>query len=88
MDLASGVAVKLWKTKKLFSKLFSEDILYLLSMEKLWENRRRPTPLTWEGAGTMVIACVSGSPFSGIRNYLELLPSVFKPTARMISRSR
>ncbi|XP_045115136.1 SUMO-activating enzyme subunit 2-like isoform X3 [Portunus trituberculatus] len=39
--------------KKLFSKLFSEDILYLLSMEKLWENRRRPTPLTWEGAGTM-----------------------------------
>ncbi|KAK8390761.1 hypothetical protein O3P69_010462 [Scylla paramamosain] len=39
--------------KKLFTKLFSEDILYLLSMEKLWENRRRPTPLTWEEAGTI-----------------------------------
>ncbi|XP_063881561.1 SUMO-activating enzyme subunit 2-like isoform X4 [Scylla paramamosain] len=38
---------------KLFTKLFSEDILYLLSMEKLWENRRRPTPLTWEEAGTI-----------------------------------
>nr|AGC75067.1 SUMO-activating enzyme subunit 2 [Eriocheir sinensis] len=39
--------------KKLFTKLFSEDILYLLSMDKLWEKRRQPTPLTWEEAGNL-----------------------------------
>ncbi|KAG0712113.1 SUMO-activating enzyme subunit 2 [Chionoecetes opilio] len=39
--------------KKLFTKLFSEDILYLLSMEKLWEKRQKPNPLAWEEAGAM-----------------------------------
>jgi ubiquitin-like 1-activating enzyme E1 B len=32
---------------KLFTKLFHEDIEYLLSMGKLWEERRKPVPLTW-----------------------------------------
>jgi ubiquitin-like 1-activating enzyme E1 B len=27
--------------------LFHEDIEYLLSMGKLWEERRKPVPLTW-----------------------------------------
>ena len=31
--------------KKLFMKFFSSDIKYLLSMDKLWEKRRPPTPL-------------------------------------------
>ncbi|GAB6020781.1 E1 ubiquitin-activating protein uba2 [Chamberlinius hualienensis] len=31
--------------KKLFTKLFHDDIKYLLSMDRLWEKRRRPTPL-------------------------------------------
>ncbi|VVC93684.1 SUMO-activating enzyme subunit 2 [Leptidea sinapis] len=34
--------------QKLFSKLFGDDIRYLLSMENLWKKRRPPTPLTWD----------------------------------------
>jgi len=37
-----------YSTQKLFQKLFNDDIKYLLSMDKLWEKRRRPTPLDWE----------------------------------------
>lgn len=37
-----------YDSKKLFGKLFSDDISYLLSMDKLWEKRRRPTPLEWD----------------------------------------
>lgn len=32
---------------KLFNKLFSDDIKYLLSMSKLWEKRTPPKPLDW-----------------------------------------
>jgi len=28
--------------------LFSEDIKYLLSMDKLWRKRKPPVPLDWE----------------------------------------
>ncbi|XP_026325163.1 SUMO-activating enzyme subunit 2 [Hyposmocoma kahamanoa] len=34
--------------EKLFSKLFGDDIRYLLSMENLWKKRRPPTPLSWD----------------------------------------
>lgn len=34
--------------QKLFSKLFHDDITYLLSMDKLWTKRRPPTPLCWD----------------------------------------
>lgn len=30
----------------IFEKLFVQDISYLLTMEKLWENRRKPVPLS------------------------------------------
>jgi ubiquitin-like 1-activating enzyme E1 B len=33
---------------KLFDKLFSADIEYLLTMDKLWENRRPPVPLSFD----------------------------------------
>ncbi|KAI6646726.1 SUMO-activating enzyme subunit 2 [Oopsacas minuta] len=33
---------------QLFNKLFSEDIKYLLSMDRLWQKRRSPVPLSWE----------------------------------------
>jgi ubiquitin-like 1-activating enzyme E1 B len=33
---------------KLFNKLFNDDIKYLLSMSKLWEKRKPPSPLNWE----------------------------------------
>ncbi|XP_063535377.1 SUMO-activating enzyme subunit 2 [Cydia strobilella] len=34
--------------EKLFSKLFGDDIRYLLSMENLWKKRRPPVPLSWD----------------------------------------
>ncbi|XP_072169646.1 SUMO-activating enzyme subunit 2-like [Diadema setosum] len=36
-----------YNAAKLFKKFFYEDIKYLLSMEKLWQKRRPPTPLDW-----------------------------------------
>lgn len=33
---------------KLFTKFFSDDIKYLLSMDKLWQKRTPPTPLSWD----------------------------------------
>lgn len=37
-----------YDAEKLFMKLFNDDIHYLLSMDKLWEKRRRPVPLEWD----------------------------------------
>ncbi|KAL6107266.1 uba2 [Pungitius sinensis] len=33
---------------KLFNKLFKDDIMYLLTMDKLWKTRKAPTPLDWQ----------------------------------------
>lgn len=33
---------------KIFNKLFSDDIKYLLSMSKLWEKRKAPQPINWD----------------------------------------
>lgn len=33
---------------KLFNKLFRDDIMYLLTMDKLWKKRKAPTPLDWQ----------------------------------------
>uniref|UniRef100_A0A8C0GJD7 SUMO-activating enzyme subunit 2 n=1 Tax=Chelonoidis abingdonii TaxID=106734 RepID=A0A8C0GJD7_CHEAB len=32
---------------KLFTKLFKDDIRYLLTMDKLWKKRKPPVPLDW-----------------------------------------
>ena len=37
-----------YNPEKLFNKFFNSDIMYLLSMEKLWKKRKPPTPLSWE----------------------------------------
>ncbi|KPJ02113.1 SUMO-activating enzyme subunit 2 [Papilio xuthus] len=37
-----------YNPEKLFTKLFGDDIKYLLSMENLWKKRRPPTPLSWD----------------------------------------
>jgi ubiquitin-like 1-activating enzyme E1 B len=34
--------------KKLFQKLFHDDIKYLLSMENLWQRRQAPIPLDFD----------------------------------------
>lgn len=41
-----------YDAEKLFNKLFGDDIKYLLSMAKLWEKRKAPSPLTWELCST------------------------------------
>ncbi|XP_028264085.1 SUMO-activating enzyme subunit 2 [Parambassis ranga] len=33
---------------KLFNKLFKDDIMYLLTMDKLWKKRKAPIPLEWQ----------------------------------------
>ncbi|KAG7251052.1 hypothetical protein CRUP_015067, partial [Coryphaenoides rupestris] len=33
---------------KLFTKLFKDDIMYLLTMDKLWKKRKAPLPLDWQ----------------------------------------
>ena len=33
---------------KLFTKLFGDDVKYLLSMENLWKKRKPPVPLQWD----------------------------------------
>jgi len=37
-----------YDSQKLFQKFFNDDIKYLLSMDKLWSKRKRPTPLDWD----------------------------------------
>lgn len=36
-----------YNAKKLFNKFFESDIKYLLSMEKLWQKRKAPSPLSF-----------------------------------------
>jgi ubiquitin-like 1-activating enzyme E1 B len=37
-----------YDSKKLFNKLFNDDIKYLLSMAKLWQTRKAPEPLEYD----------------------------------------
>lgn len=54
---------------KLFNKLFSDDIKYLLSMDKLWQKRRPPTPLNWNNLPDAVASSSAGdSNNSGLRD--------------------
>ena len=58
--------------KIIFSKLFHDDIKYLLSMEKLWAKRKPPVPLDWdnlEGKGKESETTTNG----GIRDQVRLL---------------
>ncbi|XP_038609721.1 SUMO-activating enzyme subunit 2 isoform X1 [Tachyglossus aculeatus] len=43
---------------KLFTKLFKDDIRYLLTMDKLWRKRKSPVPLDWAEVQSQDI-CVS-----------------------------
>lgn len=48
------ISTKVWAqscnydSEKLFTKLFHDDIKYLLSMDNLWKKRRPPIPLSWK----------------------------------------
>ncbi|XP_041651311.1 SUMO-activating enzyme subunit 2 isoform X1 [Cheilinus undulatus] len=52
---------------KLFNKLFKDDIMYLLTMDKLWKKRKAPTPLDWQQLENS--ACPQEeSPVSGLKD--------------------
>ncbi|XP_068595396.1 SUMO-activating enzyme subunit 2 [Brachionichthys hirsutus] len=52
---------------KLFNKLFKDDIMYLLTMDKLWKKRKAPIPLDWQRLQDS--ACPQGnSPVSGLKD--------------------
>uniref|UniRef100_A0A669BAE8 SUMO-activating enzyme subunit 2 n=2 Tax=Oreochromis TaxID=8139 RepID=A0A669BAE8_ORENI len=51
---------------KLFNKLFKDDIMYLLTMDKLWKKRKAPTPLDWH---QLENKCPKeGTPASGLKD--------------------
>lgn len=62
-------------TQKLFTKLFSEDILYLLSMDKLWEKRRQPTPLSWGGAEHLGKTLICSLQYTKVIDKVHIVPS-------------
>ncbi|XP_076752957.1 ubiquitin-like activating enzyme 2 [Xylocopa sonorina] len=57
------ISTKVWAQscnydpEKLFTKLFHDDIKYLLSMDNLWKKRRPPTPLNWKELPDGVPGC-------------------------------
>uniref|UniRef100_A0A673AI17 SUMO-activating enzyme subunit 2 n=1 Tax=Sphaeramia orbicularis TaxID=375764 RepID=A0A673AI17_9TELE len=52
---------------KLFNKLFKDDIMYLLTMDKLWKKRKAPTPLDWQQLENRVCP-QEESPGSGLKD--------------------
>lgn len=52
---------------KLFNKLFKDDIMYLLTMDKLWKKRKAPTPLDWQQLENSVCP-QEESPGSGLKD--------------------
>uniref|UniRef100_A0AAQ5XQM0 SUMO-activating enzyme subunit 2 n=1 Tax=Amphiprion ocellaris TaxID=80972 RepID=A0AAQ5XQM0_AMPOC len=51
---------------KLFNKLFKDDIMYLLTMDKLWKKRKAPIPLDWQQLENM--RPQEESPASGLKD--------------------
>ncbi len=54
--------------EKLFTKLFDDDISYLLSMDKLWSKRTKPKPLKWKEILETVESKNGDSSNGGIRD--------------------
>ncbi|XP_014474119.1 PREDICTED: SUMO-activating enzyme subunit 2 [Dinoponera quadriceps] len=54
--------------EKLFTKLFHDDIKYLLSMDNLWKKRRPPTPLNWKELPDGVAGCSKDIMQAGLKD--------------------
>ncbi|XP_020282015.1 SUMO-activating enzyme subunit 2 isoform X1 [Pseudomyrmex gracilis] len=54
--------------EKLFTKLFHDDIKYLLSMDNLWKKRRPPTPLNWRELPDGVAGCSKEINYPGLKD--------------------
>ena len=50
-----------YNAKMIFTKLFHDDIKYLLTMDKLWSKRRPPTPLDWDSLSEEVEKASAGT---------------------------
>uniref|UniRef100_A0A7N6B7S2 SUMO-activating enzyme subunit 2 n=1 Tax=Anabas testudineus TaxID=64144 RepID=A0A7N6B7S2_ANATE len=53
---------------KLFNKLFKDDIMYLLTMDKLWKKRKAPIPLDWQPTLEMSSQGYSETPGLGLKD--------------------
>lgn len=65
-----------YNPQKLFAKLFHDDIKYLLSMEKLWEKRKRPNPLDFNNLPTSVVqsspSLIKDQQIHSVKEYAEI----------------
>ncbi|XP_014215727.1 SUMO-activating enzyme subunit 2 [Copidosoma floridanum] len=57
-----------YDAEKLFTKLFHDDIKYLLSMGNLWKKRRAPTPLSWKNLPDEVAGCSKDDTSGGLKD--------------------
>ncbi|XP_012274236.1 SUMO-activating enzyme subunit 2 [Orussus abietinus] len=62
--------------EKIFTKLFHDDIKYLLSMDNLWKKRRPPTPLEYGNLPDGVAGCSKDTTEPGLRDQQQW--SIFK----------
>ncbi|KAJ7312093.1 hypothetical protein JRQ81_006432 [Phrynocephalus forsythii] len=69
---------------KLFTKLFKDDIRYLLTMDKLWRKRKPPIPLDWNEIQNQANPTSRDEPSLGLKDQQVL--SV-KSYARLFSQS-
>uniref|UniRef100_A0A669CTB9 SUMO-activating enzyme subunit 2 n=1 Tax=Oreochromis niloticus TaxID=8128 RepID=A0A669CTB9_ORENI len=57
---------------KLFNKLFKDDIMYLLTMDKLWKKRKAPTPLDWHQLENTHDTCLKDQQVLDVWGYCQL----------------
>ncbi|XP_015587579.1 SUMO-activating enzyme subunit 2 isoform X2 [Cephus cinctus] len=80
-----------YDAEKLFTKLFHDDIKYLLSMDNLWKKRRPPTPLDWSYLPDGVAGCSKDTMESGLKDQqqwsIAKCGSVFKEAVANLSKA-
>ncbi|XP_076280989.1 ubiquitin-like activating enzyme 2 [Lasioglossum baleicum] len=77
--------------EKLFTKLFHDDIKYLLSMDNLWKKRRPPTPLNWKELPDGVPGCSKEVNEPGLKDQqrwsISKCGSIFAEAVKNLSKS-
>ncbi|XP_012225113.1 SUMO-activating enzyme subunit 2 [Linepithema humile] len=77
--------------EKLFTKLFHDDIKYLLSMDNLWKKRRPPTPLNWRELPDGVAGCSKEISQPGLKDQqrwsISKCGSIFAESMKNLSQS-
>ncbi|XP_032663143.1 SUMO-activating enzyme subunit 2 [Odontomachus brunneus] len=77
--------------EKLFTKLFHDDIKYLLSMDNLWKKRRPPTPLDWKELPDGVAGCSKDITQPGLKDQqrwsISRCGAVFAESVKSLNKS-